>query len=59
MDMKKTLKAEVLFQLQMRENETDEAAQERLFRLIYDNLCTLVDHQIDFEIVAQEVWEEE
>ena len=44
------LKATVSLSLVMREGETKEEAENRLYDLLYGELCTLADHHIDFWI---------
>lgn len=34
--------------MMMRENETEEQAQERLYNALYDGLCNNAEHQIEF-----------
>lgn len=47
-----TLKAVVEINLIMRENETPEAAADRLYDLLYDGLVNVADHTADFWITS-------
>ena len=44
------LKARVEFVMLMRDGETEDEANNRLYDLLYGQLCQLADHRIDFWI---------
>lgn len=47
------LMADVRITMLMRNGETEEDAQDRLYNLMYDGLCNVADHNVDFEILSQ------
>lgn len=49
------LMADVRITMILRNSETEEDAQERLYNLMYDGLCNSADHKVDFEILSQAV----
>lgn len=42
------LDATVTIHMMMRDGETEEQASDRLYDVMYDGLCRLADHEIDF-----------
>jgi len=51
----KKLKAAVVLELILRESETEEEANNRLYDLLYKGLCQQADHQCEFWIESAEV----
>lgn len=51
------LRSMVELKLLMRDDETEEQAAERLYDLLYSELCQLADHHIEFWIESSEVEE--
>lgn len=49
--------AEIVVRLSLRENETAKQAEDRLYNILYDGLCNNAEHQIDFELIQQNIRE--